>query len=267
MLRKLLKYELRAMGRVLLPIYGAVIVMSVISSVSNIFMFGGDYDFSVLKAVSVLLIVTYILITMAALILSVIISIMRFKKSLLGGEGYLMNTLPATANQHITGKLISACVYQILGAITSVISIFIFVCILNRGIEIEWDYVFRAFGQIFDMLGGELILYIAEGLVFILVSLAATNVMFYAAMSIGHSFNSKKVLKSVCAYIALYFVSQIINSALLSCVMAMNITGFISHNAQMPHLYLISLTVLEALYLAAYYFITNYCLTKRLNLE
>ena len=39
---------------------------------------------------------------MAAFVLTLIIQIQRFSKNLLGDEGYLMFTLPASVSQHIT---------------------------------------------------------------------------------------------------------------------------------------------------------------------
>lgn len=51
---------------------------------------------------------------MAAFVLTLIIQIQRFSKNLLGDEGYLMFTLPASVSQHITAKLVVAVLLDVL---------------------------------------------------------------------------------------------------------------------------------------------------------
>ena len=99
MLGKLIKYELRASGRLLLPIYGAVVIMGLISSIfiklRPDFSFGNRF----LTVAAVLSMILFFVLIVAAIIASYIFAIYRYKKNLLDSEGYLMNTLPVSVRQ------------------------------------------------------------------------------------------------------------------------------------------------------------------------
>ena len=50
-----------------------------------------------------------------------IIQIQRFSKNLLGDEGYLMFTLPASVSQHITAKLVVAVLLDVLSVAAAIL--------------------------------------------------------------------------------------------------------------------------------------------------
>lgn len=122
MLGKLIKYELRASGRLLLPIYGAVVIMGLISSIfiklRPDFSFGNRF----LTVAAVLSMILFFVLIVAAIIASYIFAIYRYKKNLLDSEGYLMNTLPVSVRQNISAKLIPAVLYQLLSIIVAFIA-------------------------------------------------------------------------------------------------------------------------------------------------
>ncbi len=115
MLIKLLNYEFKAMGRILIPFYGALILLGLISSVYTRFI---PDDIALLNLSSIILIMLFVLMIIFATALSFIMTILRFKRNLLDIEGYIMNTLPVTPWQNISAKLITAIVFQILAAIS-----------------------------------------------------------------------------------------------------------------------------------------------------
>lgn len=270
MLKKLLKHEFKAMGRTLLPLFGAAILLSVFSAVFGRLFLNSDAitDFNILKILSTLLVIAFFVFIFAAVILSFTASIMRFKNNILGHEGYLTNVLPATTVQHIASKLITACVYQILASVTAVVSVIIFACIASGGFKIDWSEQLHALGKLFSLYGGRIAAYFTEGTVLSLASLVGLNLMLYASLAAGHSFNSKKVLKSVLAFVVFYFVSQIINAGLLNIAsLTFLANAFQNASFQNMHIMMISLIILQCFYAAVYFIITNHFIGSKLNLE
>lgn len=113
MLTKLLKYEFKATGRVFLISYAALLAVAVLSGFST--------RFSLHKSLSGLFFLAtnlpstlYACLLFAVAVLTVVTVILRFSRNLLGGEGYLMHTLPVPTWMHVASKLIVAAVWSIL---------------------------------------------------------------------------------------------------------------------------------------------------------
>ena len=134
---KLLKYEWKACARTCLPLYGVLILMSLISRILYIIPKNASLDF-MLPAIGSML---YMGVMMAAFVVTAVILIQRFYKNLLGSEGYLMFTLPVTVSQHLLSKTIIAVVMIGLSGLSALISIFIFA---DRMI-LSMDEVWQAF--------------------------------------------------------------------------------------------------------------------------
>lgn len=139
MLGKLLKYEFKATARTFLPIYGALILVAL---GNRLFRMGNiNIGFGLTTAILVGLFV-------ALGVLTLMVTIQRFNKNLLGDEGYLMFTLPATTNELIFSKLITTVIWGILSGIIGVITFIILI----------GDYqVFKEFIGIWPQLWNELI--------------------------------------------------------------------------------------------------------------
>ena len=134
---KLLKYEWKACARTCLPLYGVLILMSLISRMLYVIPKNASLDF-MLPAIGSML---YMGVMMAAFVVTAVILIQRFYKNLLGSEGYLMFTLPVTVTQHLLSKTIIAVVMIGLSGLSALISIFIFA---DRMI-LSMDEVWQAF--------------------------------------------------------------------------------------------------------------------------
>lgn len=270
MLRKLVKYELWASGRLLLPIYGAVIIMGLISSVFLRLRPDLSYDSTVLIVAAALSMVLFFLLIAAAIIASYIFAIYRYKKNLLGSEGYLMNTLPVSVWQNISAKLIPAVLYQLLGIAAAVIAGMLFFIIGSNTTAAELlDAISRFFEELKNASNVHLWLLLAEITVLLLIAFAVSNLMFYAAMSVGHSFTNHKVLSSVGIYVAFYIASQFINTFLLIAAGAFsdNFLSGADFADAMPHMIMCGFMLLEAAYGAVYFFISGYFMKNRLNLQ
>lgn len=267
MLSKLFKYEMKATGRILLPVYGATLLMAVLNLIMFYFapiedtsFISGNILFATLGMVMVVMLV---MLTFASITLSYIFAIYRFKKNILDHEGYLMNTLPVTPWQNILSKLFSAMLYEFIAIVVAMISWFIAIYLSSASI----DDIFRAFKIFFEnvasLMSVDTVMLTIEIVVLIILSLIYTNLMFYAAMSIGYSSNGRKLLKSVGIYVGFYIVCQIISSIMLTVI---TIAYGNIDSMESIHALMISTIIFEIILTLAYGLITYYFIKNKLNL-
>ncbi len=118
MLRKLLKYEFKATARTFLPIYIAIILVSIVNRLVR--LTSSDLAFNLTSMVLAGLFI-------ALGVLTIIAIVQRFKKNLLSDEGYLMFTLPVSSAKLILSKLVTATLWTIVSGIIAVISFIILI--------------------------------------------------------------------------------------------------------------------------------------------
>lgn len=108
MLSKLMYHEFKATRRVFFPAYGIMLALAVISSVFMIL----SSNLQRLAVPLALLLLAYVLSLFAVGVLSFVYMIVRFYKNLLGDEGYLMFTLPATPAQLVWSKCLVSTIWM-----------------------------------------------------------------------------------------------------------------------------------------------------------
>lgn len=271
MLGKLLKYEFKSTSRILLPLYGALLLFAFIN---KIFFFGtsnnlNTVDFKLLNGIpAAISIFTYGATMAAVFIVTIFIIIQRFYKNLLGDEGYLMNTLPVSANLNISSKLITAIVWSLVSILIAGLSILImiynketFSAIISSTSEI-FSRAYSEFGGSLPVLGIE---FFTAGL----FQLALNITLIYASISIGHLLPKMKILGSFGAFIVL---NIIMNTVISSLVLGSRVNEFmtnISHLSPIAnvHLIAIALVLINAFWFIIYFLITRYILKNKLNLE
>ena len=266
MLRKLMKYEIKATGRILLPLYGALIAFALIN---KIFFFGttplDKLNFEFLGGIpAALSIFAYGCIMAAIFIVTFFVIIQRFYKNLLGDEGYLMNTLPVPQWKNISSKLIIAMFWTIVSGIIAILSILIMV--FNP--QAFGDF-FPKFGELLSELynhyGVNPYILGFEFIICALLQLAMNTLMIYSSISIGHLFNKRKILCSFGAFIVLSLIMNAIASTI--GVNYIKITPDVSSPFTMMHGVLFTGIIVNLVFLAIYFVITNYILKNKLNLE
>ena len=118
MLKKLLKYEIRATARLFLPVFGAILLLAILNNI--FFNFNDIPDFA-----AVLTMMLYVILIIALFVLVYVVMIQRFYKNLLRDEGYLMFTLPVRTWQLIASKLIVSIMWLAICTFVTVLSVFI----------------------------------------------------------------------------------------------------------------------------------------------
>ncbi|MBD7912149.1 MULTISPECIES: ABC transporter permease [Clostridium] len=266
MLRKLLKYEFKATARILLPLYGALIIFSII----NKFFIGTNNNYERLSGLghipAVITMFAYVATMVAVIVVTFFIIIQRFYKNLLGDEGYLMNTIPVSLNKNLMSKLIVAIVWNIVSVAIAIISIVIMA--YTPG---DFSNVFRDIGQIlyvgFSEIGINMVTILIEIIIIILVGVVESTLMIYASISLGHLANRRKILSSFGAFIVLSMVINSIFGAVSSFINIEGVVNITTTNLAPIHKFLLFGIGSEILLSIIFYVICHYVLRNKLNLE
>ena len=287
-MRKLLKYEMRAMNRRLFPVY---IGMLAIALLNYLFGFGlvlrGSNslttDFLETLPEPLFMIVSVIQITITALFFGLMVgmavvwlitTINRFRKGLLGREGYLMFTLPVTTGRLVGAKLLAASIHLLLSALVALLSFFILMGIpelFEFLVDVNGFAVIRDLNRAMPTWP----LIVLEGLVVFILSAFKSILLFYLAMAIGHLSNRHRTLLSVVAYIGITTVLSMLTAFFFSGLAVLDAGGLLTGIARFfetqPHLSahvsLIGAILVTVLQCALFWFPTLYILNNRLNLE
>ena len=272
MLGKLVKYEFKSTSRVMWFLYGALIVVGALLG----FMLRIDeesFDLSLMpfyassetgqRALQIALGslgVIYFMMIQAIFIMTVIMIITRFNKNLLGGEGYLMHTLPVKTHNLILSKGIVAIIWGAIAILAGVLSGLFFS--ITSGIlgliikENAWEQIWRAIEEI---MGLNTVLF----LIAIVIGCIATVLAFYFAMAIGNLANKNKFLYAVLAYVGIQIVLSVVFS-----IIGINGGGVFGLLIGPESLrgFLITSIVEQLILCVGFFFGTNYILKNKLNL-
>ena len=266
MLGTLMKYELKSVGRVMLPIYGAFIVISILFGISlsagegsgNIDSFMADVIISVTGIV-------YALMAVAVFVVTVMMLIQRFYINLLGSEGYLCFTLPVNTGAHIANKMLSAVIWTLCGAAIAVISAVILLLFFVSPGEIfaEIDRVFDEIALYFS--GGQIALYTVEAFVCAALACGLIAAKIYASIAAGQIWSNHRVLGAVAAYIVFGIAETILFNIVR--VIGRSFNGVVTFDSSNISMLFISVIAVQAVLIAAYWAVTYGMLDRKLNLQ
>ena len=278
MLGKLLKYEFKSTSRVLWFLYAGLIVVALLFglvlrvelNVGDIFLTGSSVQSGSGSSLIMTILMTalgliYMLMIYAIFITTVVVIVMRFYKNMLGGEGYLMHTLPVKTSNLIFSKLITACCWMLIA--TAVVVVSTLVLGLSSGIiteifkHVEFKEVMQTIRYVFKEIG---ISGWSFGIMMI-VSTISTILLYYMSMAIGNLANNHKFLFSVLAYVGVQIALSIIIT-ITSVVSGRTMMMMDEYNSVWLSNYMWTLTLRQALLGVVGFFVTNYLLSKKLNL-
>ena len=264
MLGKLLKYEMKGTGRTLVPFYGLMLLLAVITRIFNGI---NIHKFSTLGEIAMGIVAFAYGLTMASvMMLTAFLVIQRFYRTVYGDEGYLTHTLPVKSRDIIISKTVSAFLWIVLSAVVAFASVMIIG--YQAGM---WNELMYAL----DYLKEEIMLsrILGSGANMLLLgafALISTTLMIYMSISIGQIFK-RKLIGSLGAFIGVSFIVNTItgiigNSGIIDSWM--NIDMQISAQAIARFNYFVWLMIgFYIVKIAVYYGVTNHLMTKKLNLE
>jgi len=272
MLGKLMKYELKATARTLIPLYIALLTFAIINKIfigtglANKLDGFGSIPF-------ILSIFGYGCTMAAVFIVTFFVIIQRFYKNLLGDEGYLMNTLPVTTITNLTSKLSIATFWNIISGFVAILSILIMAFNPDAFSSFFQD-LFKGLSEGYSEVGIQIYILIIEVIILVLIYLLKSLTMIYASISIGHLFSKHRILSAFGAFMGLSFITGAISTGIAIAIsfMGKNQNLFHQHldtssSMLAVHTFLICVILYNLVFFTAYFMITNYILKNKLNLE
>jgi hypothetical protein len=262
MLGKLMKYEFMAMGRIFLPVFGALIAISIVNRLLG---------FLDLNTPAVIGTVVSVILMVGIAVITFVLIIQRFWTNFLSSEGYLMMTLPVCTDRLILSKLFVAVIWTVVSYFVVGLSIMIMAV---SGITFEGiGLAMRYFAEMIPFQSHQTFILALQALVAVVLGMFSNILMLYACMSLSMLSNKYRGLFAFGAYIVITTVLQIIVTSGVAIAVAV---GF-SHGFER---YLLSFTTFgqtqiiawlmlafSAALCALFYFITRYMLKSRLNLQ
>ena len=267
MLRKLIAYEMKAYGRILVPIYIALLALAAILGLSLKFLPAWTTQ-NVFFVFAVLL---YIILLLSVVVVTTLLAINRYYGNLLGREGYFMFSLPVRSSTLMVSKTLSAMIWTAFGTIVGFAAVAMVSIVAFNGTDyIEFKQALHMFyKEIISPNIGHVIFWIA---IMILV-LVTVIVRVYAAVAIGSQWSGHRLLGSVLAYVGIKIVETIIASVISSVDFLKNgvehlmwnspadVNGFTNWRLQIVVLAIIAVQIV------IYWVLAWYFTDRRLNLE
>ena len=257
MLGKLLKYEIPAMGRKLLPLYAAWAVTALLLGLTTQ---SAESKNEFMVVISALL---YTAIATTIFVMTIILIVQRYSNSLLGDEAYFNHVLPVSVSAHIGNKAISATLWifiTVLVALLTGLLIGIGALIVS-GEFISLRELIQGFYEI--DLPEHFGLYVIEVLIMVVAGIVKTIMQIYAAITIGHQVPNRTTLASIGAYILILIFESSVGRALLPLFITLEYDpdGFMNFTRVF-----IPGFITAVIFSVIYFFICKYLMEKRLNL-
>ena len=274
MLGKLMKYEIKSCGRIFFPFYIVTLVFSILGGLFINFD-NGVHDFTLVYLIGTLAAFGLFI---AAIVLTIVLIVQRFNKSLLGDEGYLMFTLPVRNEALVLSKFLTSLLFIIFTVIVSIVSITLVCVMLSYRVDqvLDIGYFFKEVKAIFSQNIGGIAFY---GFNYI-VDYSTFILTIYLASAICHLnvFSKHKVLSAFGSFIALSLIQSGIIEAIAFLVnddkalaisenmSSFDISGTFNAVLSVGN-YDIIIFVANLIIAVALFFGTTTLLNKKLNLE
>lgn len=257
MLGKLLKYEIPAMGRKLLPLYAAWAVTALLLGLTTQ---AAETKSEFMVVISALL---YTAIATVIFVMTIILIVQRYSNSLLGDEAYFNHVLPVSVSAHIGNKAISAMIWILVTILVAVLTgILIGIgALIVSGEALSLRDLIKVFYEI--DLPEHFGLYFFEVLILSIGSIVKTIMQIYAAITIGHQAPNRTTLASIGAYILIMIFESSVGRAFLPLFLKVEYgtDGFMNFNRIFIPTFIATLA-----FSAIYFFVCKYLMEKRLNL-
>ena len=268
MLGKLMKYELRATGRMMLPLFLLTLLLGVFTRMSTAVV--QHTHTNITESLNMLLIFAFVLALVGTAVFSVVLMVVRFRNNLMTDEGYLMFTLPVSVHQLLWAKLLVSMLWFV--AVFCVDALAILLAIYENGMFAGLpEFVRNVFDSMNRYYAVNGLLYMLELLGVMIVSMVTACLMFYAPISIGNSFATHKTLLSVVFYFVIQTVLQIVSvfgfAFSARTVNDVIMPSLASSPTRAAHLLFLSVLGYSLIIGAILYALTWFMLRKRLNLQ
>ncbi len=210
-LKKLMKYELKSLFSglwiALAILAGTTLLASVLLGVNGVHFNSPNLDPFDVLGIYMLFIMLYIYSVAAAVIVPVAIAGSRYYNNFFKDEGYLTFSIPATAEEHILSKHLSAIIATLIGGVCALVSVIIVSLVSDSSLA----YLFE--DNYIGLQGFSKIMYIIEQALIVLTGLVCVFCVLGAASCYAQKFNKRKdfILRFVLFYVIFMVVSTIVS--------------------------------------------------------
>lgn len=256
MVRKLLKHELFALFRILVWFMGAVLLLGVLARIADALMpsdIQNTYGAGAFFAMS-LVIVMHNSAVLALCFAAVLLSLVRFFRSLFTGEGYLTFSLPATPTQLLIAKFLGAFIATAACLVTAFVSELIAMPIS------DWA-LFQLLPDLFALMGAYFSSepLVAVEIVLLIIALIPSELLYlYLVASIGQLFTKGRIPITIALY---YGISFALSFFFTIFFLPMIELAFVS-----VHLVMWLLIAIVAGFDVGSFFFIRFILTRKVNL-
>lgn len=275
MLGKLIKYDVKSISRVFIPMWILTPVMALFLSVSirsmslwtesflsSTFMVAGS---------GILLVIMSLLffgIIVGLLVMTILFIIQRFWNGLLKDEGYLMFTLPVKTWQLVVSKAVTATFVSCIGIIVAIFACMILAVFSTSEIVETLAYVWKYAISDVVKIGPKFWLYLVLSLILLVMTIVENIYHVYMAMAIGQLWQEHKVLGSCLSFVGISVIVSILTNILeyIAYGFGMFEWSYIAGNA-FNTWYLLFVILVELIQIMVYHVITERILATKLNLE
>ena len=276
MLGKMIKHEFKATGRLILPLFLLVIVMTpVLALLNKLASHIGRKSLAggLLSGISM---VSFVAMMIGACVAVFIYIMVRFYKTIATSEAYMTFCLPVNSHHVMLSKLIVATVWQVLTVAIAIGSLYIMFII--NGI-IEPGTVFSHMERMLTSSGieyGSLIGFLFKIGAMIFISMITSILSWYLAVCLGQIFQEKRVLMSIVMYVGIYMVMQIIYMCVLLPYILSHSSEFamgeakainMQMNAEFPSGLLVAVGIINIVLAVVFYVVGTQILKKKTNVR
>ena len=268
MLGKLLKYELKATSRVFIPLYIAILVVSIVNGLS--------LNLEILNIQGLATIVLMCLF-ISLFVITIVVTIQRFNKNLLKDEGYLMFTLPVSSKHLVLSKYLTSLIWTFLSFVVAFLS-FTIIFMIPTYKYFDFSYFINEFNLLFsNMLNLNILGQFLKIILLMIISYTIFIFNVYLALSVGQLpiFNRFRNVSSFIGFLVINLlisyaqniVSLFVNDASVNIEAIDNINYTISSVTSIVSKGLNIAIVINLIIILVLFFATTYILDKKLNLE
>lgn len=268
MLGKLLKYELKATSRVFIPLYIAILIVSIVNGLS--------LNLEILNIQGLATIILMCLF-ISLFVITIVVTIQRFNKNLLKDEGYLMFTLPVSSKHLVLSKYLTSLIWTFLSFVVAFLS-FTIIFMIPTYKYFDFSYFINEFNLLFsNMLNLNILGQFLKIILLMIISYTIFIFNVYLALSVGQLpiFNRFRNVSSFIGFLVINLlisyaqniVSLFVNDASVNIEAIDNINYAINSVTSIVSKGLNIAIVINLIIILVLFFATTYILDKKLNLE
>ncbi len=276
MFGKLIKHEFIATGRIMAIVYGIIAVLS--AYILGSFYLGDasvDSD-ALLPSLSLILL---FFVAMANVVLTIIVIMTNFQKSLYGDQGYLTFTLPVKSVSLLSAKILVSTFWYIAASLTVVVASFLFLGAVEKDLGEEGVTLIEMLLGLYDSEMSIAVLIFQIAMVFVDFFFAA--LMFTLEVCFAITLSNTRLFQKHHVIFTLVFsgVAAWVTSKITSLVTDFATFGFnydmdtdklelVVNESEMFLSYIDLLTPIVTFALTiVFFFGTNYLMKKKINLR